>query len=701
MDRQNNPDFYSLADEKFDFNVSLSPASSGDEKDDEVFVGPFTHKEKCISVGVEAQAKGSISSWFSEGKDPSWSSLTGDNAEAFRKEAHQLAEQLANMVEDGQQKQPVSEETDGITAKSRDELKEDFVQDPGAKLSLFIQPASAVFSPIKRETFLVQDSPMKQLPPAIQQRLLRGSTSGSLGVVACSAKPRLSTSSPVSTAKTQSKMALRSRAGLGTSGVLPSKPAAPTTSNTLATAKKTTKLAPPSKASLGLRRSPSSRTSSRAGSCQDLSDTGSVASDVSDSSLNSSLQGRRSLAPPSKTGLRNLSAGKAPPSQTRRVVDRRNTSSSSSSVSSFNSSLSVSPTGKAKLNTSMNSSMSGRAPANVGRAANPVASRTRRSAIYSKAPELPTAASAAGARRSISTHARKSSEVEQSRPVRSTPIKRTEPSTPLHQTPAKRAMERNSSLPSVSSLSAARPQIGAKANPKPKALVAPTPTGQLKDLRQSGALSSDPRIMKPKRLISAGSMESLTQRPVIPAPELLSTPSAGGTRSLQTKMRRPSALPTPVNRRVSGIPTMTPKTLPRASRPSPSMRPSYCSPEQTAAVTPEEELDVQEHPDTKQEPEPQEVLIELQPAEDTHPQEHGTKTQEANEVLLVDVPAPVLRPEEKLLIDLSNTPDLIRTTSGKPCGGQLIDLSSPLIKWSPEDKKENVKNEAPLINLSF
>lgn len=29
---------------------------------------------------------------------------------------------------------------------------------------------------------------------------------------------------------------------------------------------------------------------------------------------------------------------------------------------------------------------------------------------------------------------------------------------------------------------------------------------------------------------------------------------------------------------------------------------------------------------------------------------------------------------------------------------QLIDLSSPLIKWSPEDKKEN---SAPLINLSF
>lgn len=31
---------------------------------------------------------------------------------------------------------------------------------------------------------------------------------------------------------------------------------------------------------------------------------------------------------------------------------------------------------------------------------------------------------------------------------------------------------------------------------------------------------------------------------------------------------------------------------------------------------------------------------------------------------------------------------------------QLIDLSSPLIKWSPEDK-DHALNEAPLINLSF
>lgn len=46
----------------------------------------------------------------------------------------------------------------------------------------------------------------------------------------------------------------------------------------------------------GLKRSPSSRNTSIAGSSEDLlSDTTSVASDVSDSSFNTSLQGRSSI----------------------------------------------------------------------------------------------------------------------------------------------------------------------------------------------------------------------------------------------------------------------------------------------------------------------------------------------------------------------------------------------------------------------
>uniref|UniRef100_UPI003AB0D825 G2 and S phase-expressed protein 1 n=1 Tax=Centroberyx gerrardi TaxID=166262 RepID=UPI003AB0D825 len=719
MDLHANSDYFSLADEKFDFDVSLSPASSrGEDEDDEVFVGPVSHKERCISAGVETRAE-----------EPSWSPLTGEQFEAICQEAHQLAGQL----DSSQQNQPDREETDGTTADGRKETKEDFVQDTGAKLGMFSQPVSAL-SPIKRETFCVQDSPMKQLPPAIQQRLVRGCGAVNSGAAAHSAKARLSTSSPVRGAKTQPRMALRGKAGLGVGVVLPSKPAAPAASSTKTRptpAGKTCRLPPPSKAAVGLRRSPAGRSSSRAGSCEDLlSDSASVASDVSDSSLNSSLLGRRALAPPTKSGLRNPSAVKAPPPQTRRVTDRRNTSSSSSSVSSFNSSLSVSPTGKGKVNTSLNLSItgpSGRASTGISRLANPSANapKTRRSTVYSAAADPPAT------RRSLSAQARKLSEADRAKASRSTPVKRPEPAFPnlLNPTPAKRVMERSGSVPSMPS----KLQAGPK--PKPKALVAPTPIGPVKGLRRTDAVSSPDatRIMKPKRLMSAGSVDGLPQKPAVPAAELLLTPSAGGNRSLQCKVRRASAIPTPLRRRVSGIPTMTPGSLARPGRPSPasSRRPScrspapadiqpFCLEEEPTSTEPpvsqspqsaqsdqsseSQVLDRAPSPSeaAQEAPEPNRNLMELQSTEE--PEDQHTQTQEVIEVLLLDLPAPTLQPAEKLLIDLTNTPDLIRTA--KPCAGgaggkQLIDLSSPLIKWSPEDKKENGVNEAPLINLSF
>lgn len=37
----------------------------------------------------------------------------------------------------------------------------------------------------------------------------------------------------------------------------------------------------------------------------------------------------------------------------------------------------------------------------------------------------------------------------------------------------------------------------------------------------------------------------------------------------------------------------------------------------------------------------------------------------------MDVPAPVLKPEEKVLINLSNTPDLMKIIPSKAFGGQV------------------------------
>ncbi|XP_038562571.1 G2 and S phase-expressed protein 1 isoform X1 [Micropterus salmoides] len=714
MDCRANSDVFFLADEKFDFDVSLSPASSkGDEDEDEVFVGPVSHKERCVSVNVMSQLEDG-------GVRASWSPLSGDQLDAVCQEAHRLANQLQG----GELSRPHSED-DNMTTGSIPE-REEFVQDSEAKLGVLGQTASAL-SPIKRETFCVQDSPMKQLPPAIQRRLLRGGSSN-VASATCPAKAassirhvsanttasttRLSTSSPVAGVKPQPRTGLRGKATLGVGVVLPSKPAAPKPScSNIKSRMEKTRLQPPSKAVGGWRRSPSSLPS-RAESYEDLlSDSASVASDISDSSLNSSLVGKRMLAPTTKGVVRNRQGVKAPPLQSRRVTDRKNTSSSSSSVSSFNSSLSLSPT-KGKLNSSLNRSISsstGPAPSSINRPTNQ--SRPRRSTINATADPV----SSAAGRRSLSIQSRKLSEVERVKATRSTSLKRSE-TTPLQMTPAKKVLERTASIPAMASV---RPQSGLKAKSKPEALVAPTPSGGVRGVPQGDDVS---KMLKPKRLMSVSSVDSLPQKPS--AGPL--TPSAGGCRSLQVKVRRPSALPTPVRRRMSALPVATPTRQPPIPNcdsalsatsdkregsfsPAPAgtqeaepvsvpyIQPFCLEEEEPPALPPstppQSDQSESTHPGAQSqgETEPSRNLIQLETTE-----ESNSKTQE---VLLLDLPAPTLQPQEKLLIDLTNTPDLIRTNN-KTCTTtqQLIDLSSPLIKWSPEDKREN---NAPLINLSF
>ncbi|XP_010783520.1 putative uncharacterized protein DDB_G0290521 isoform X2 [Notothenia coriiceps] len=61
--------------------------------------------------------------------------------------------------------------------------------------------------------------------------------------------------------------------------------------------------------------------------------------------------------------------------------------------------------------------------------------------------------------------------------------------------------------------------------------------------------------------------------------------------------------------------------------------------------------------------EPSRNLIEPETKEESH---HKTQ-----EFLLLDLPAPTLLPQEKMLIDLSNTPELIRTSS-KSCSSSQV-----------------------------
>ena len=124
-----------------------------------------------------------------------------------------------------------------------------------------------------------------------------------------------------------------------------------------------------------------------------------------------------------------------------------------------------------KLNSSLNRSLSSTtapAPTSINRLANH--SKPRRSTVYATAD--PTS-STTGGRRSLSTQARKLSEVEPFKAVRSTSLKRAE-ATPLQLTPAKRMLQRTVSVPPTAFV---RPQSGLKAKPKPEAQVPPTPSG--------------------------------------------------------------------------------------------------------------------------------------------------------------------------------------------------------------------------------
>ncbi len=211
-------------------------------------MGPITHKEKCISVSVTSQLQES-----SGGMLESWCLLTGDQLEAVCQEAQKLADQLQS----GELSQLHSEDdksTDMTTDTTSN--KEEFVQDAEAKLGVLGQTASTL-SPIKRQTFCVQDSPMKQLPPAVQQRLLRGNSSNAASstrhasantnsFTRPAASVRRSISSPMAGVKAQPRTGLRGKATLGV--VLPSKPAAPATSSSVSKSRvEKTRLQPPSK----------------------------------------------------------------------------------------------------------------------------------------------------------------------------------------------------------------------------------------------------------------------------------------------------------------------------------------------------------------------------------------------------------------------------------------------------------------------
>ncbi|XP_051916317.1 G2 and S phase-expressed protein 1-like isoform X2 [Hippocampus zosterae] len=658
MESPAGSDVIYLLDEKFDFDVSLSPDSSNcDEDADDVFVEPSRHAAKRAPANSPSRLEeGAV------GARGGWSPLSGVQLDAVCQEAKRLAEQLRLR---GQDEAAASAREDG----------ERFIRDGAAKLAALATPPGPC-GPVKRQTFLVQDSPMKELPPAIRHRLRRGSAEP--GARATGLSARLGASSPAGGVKTAAP--LRGRAAL-----LPSKPAAPRTSSSTGRGPgaQNPRVAP------GCEPSPSPDLDNRARRPGwDLpSDGASAAHDVGgDSPLSSGAAGKkRPLAPPNKVSR---SGAKATPLQSRKPAERRKMSSSSSSVSSVNSSLSLSPAA-GKPNSSQNhATVASGGPAAPGKVGQPANQNKRRSGAGVK--------TATQSSSSLSSSFPSCYRGGQARNLSET-VKASGSSLQSQTTPLKRR---------TSAAATARIQSGLKAKSKPAALgQTPTPGRGV-----TGTAFSSPdasKVLKPKTLMAAARMQGLQAK----ASGGPLTPSAGASRPLQLHSQRPSALPTPLKRRASAIPAPTPGSQSRNARPprKQAASDSDCPPRTCFSPAPLDwnraaPVDVQPfcleeeppaEPSQSQSPQGKEPSRRRQsePGEDPVQPESAKR-----EVLLLDLPAPMAPTHEKLLIDLRNTPDWIRNGTKNCTAMQLIDLSSPLIKWSPEDKKEN---SAPLINLSF
>ncbi|NWW17120.1 GTSE1 protein, partial [Falcunculus frontatus] len=148
-------DFPLLTDEKFDFDLSLS-STSGNE--DEVFVGPMGHKERCIAASIEAKKCVSASD-----DKLMWSPLQGEKFVEIFKEAHLLALQIETGSKNKETKINQSEEQEN-------KIVETFVEDSNSKLKI-LRNKNIELSPraVKRETYCVQDSLACQLPPCFQK----------------------------------------------------------------------------------------------------------------------------------------------------------------------------------------------------------------------------------------------------------------------------------------------------------------------------------------------------------------------------------------------------------------------------------------------------------------------------------------------------------------------------------------------------
>ncbi|XP_054574558.1 G2 and S phase-expressed protein 1 isoform X2 [Eptesicus fuscus] len=679
-----------LADEKFDFDLSLSSLSANE--DDEVFFGPVGHKERCIAASLERGDPGP-----SPPRPPlpaseslfRWSPLAGEKFVEVYKEARLLALQ----IESSSRSAPALAGPEDAGSQG----VERFIQESRLKMLLFEKENETKKSPtsLKRETYCLADSPAGGPP-------LSGSQPPSDVGPPRSSRPSLpvapSPAHPPRLAGPQKKVVSR----------LPPPRAASVRGRSLhAAAEKPPKGKPasPSRMKTPVEKEPhGDRPPDKARAARDATTLPASGSHL--------VQGKRSLPAPNKLGLKKTQL--RPPGCAGAPARRP---CAPGSVSGMSASLCASPAaGRARSSERPSASADrARPPPNPGQSGRAGAPAVR--------PALQGAAAGCGQSRC---------------PGPLAPTARALPQPPTPEQGGGQLSPR----PSLCSSQLRGPgsaRRGSLLNPQTQA--PPTPTSQFKIPTFPAGDIATPRssgARRPQSCTSAGRVAHSTpaRHPAAPAAR---TPAS---------TTRASGLPTPAGRRLSSLPLVTPHTVPRtlASPLCVSARQLPSEPRRTTAgraapgsggsqaaapgsdvssdgsLSPAVPQALSFSPEKREAPVSESVATELaldaaQPPEEAAPRE----------AVLVDVPldphvtpsagrplgdpplidlgatpeAPVASgPGSQPLLDLLvNTPDTDRKTTAKPLPGvgQLIDLCSPLIQLSPEADKENV--DSPLLTF--
>ncbi|XP_045320401.1 G2 and S phase-expressed protein 1 isoform X2 [Leopardus geoffroyi] len=668
MEVPKKDDILLLADEKFDFDLSLSSSSANE--DDEVFFGPVGHKERCVAASLELNHHVPEERLLpgSEGHF-TWSPLTGEKFVEVYTEAHLLAFQIESKSKN---KAAQAARPEDLWSQS----VERFIQESKLKINLFEKEMEMRKSPrsLKRETYYLSDSPLRA--PLSQTPL--GAASAQAG--------QAQTQGPLHSPRSS----------------LPVEPgAAPPPHQAGPQKKVTSQLVRP-------------RASSERGK---------------------TIHAAVEQLGPKRTLLK--------PSGCAGGLSRK--SSSSGSVSGGISSVCASPaTCRAK------SSEPARFPAN----SSPPVSCTGQSGRVGPAvsrQSLQGGPGGASCRRSKWTSA---AEVTREPAKALTPAAVAQAPTLEQGGPG---LSSHSSWSPLSPLNTAGSARGRDSRLPCRTKAMPTPTRHFKVPKFStgepadGAMPKSCRAQRPYSCTSVGRVVVHST----PAGHSSGPASPGHLSGTTTPVstRRGSALPTPASRRLSSLPRVTPKTVPRAlasppcasaprlsselrkkcaaraaptrasrseaaSRREDSSSDGSCSPPsavpQALTFSPEKSdlavpkgITAEEVPAAARPPEdtrPREaILVDLRLEQlAITPKAEGPALVSPPLVDLCSTPEASVAPgsEGRPLIDLLiNTPDMNRTTASKPLHdvGQLIDLTSPLIQLSPEADKENV--DSPLLKF--